>query len=47
MELVEIEQYARRNCFKISGIPEEKDENTDTRIKRPEGLSCTEKLTNL
>lgn len=25
-----MEQYSRRNCLKITGIPEEKNENTDT-----------------
>ncbi|XP_052704543.1 uncharacterized protein LOC128180457 [Crassostrea angulata] len=30
--LDEMEQYSRRNCLKISGIPEEKNENTDTLV---------------
>ena len=28
-KLDEMEQYSRRNCLKITGIPEEKNENTD------------------
>ena len=32
IKLDEMEQYSRRNCLKITGIPEEKDENTDTLV---------------
>ena len=32
IKLDEMEQYSRRNCLKIAGIPEEKDENTDTLV---------------
>lgn len=30
LRIDEMEQYSRRNCLKITGIPEEKNENTDT-----------------
>ena len=32
MKLDEMEQYSRRYCLKITGIPEEKDVNTDTLV---------------
>ena len=31
-KLDEMEQYSRRNCCKIIGIPDEKEENTDTLV---------------
>ena len=34
MKLDEIEQYSWLNCLKLTGIPEEKDENTGTLLLR-------------
>ena len=33
MVLEDLQQYSRRNCVLVTGVPEEKDENTDELIK--------------